>query len=82
MKGPPQRHWRSYGNDVLPSSIEALDQPYNGYQQAVGYHYRPEPDGPRTPISHMRVIDGGRIGFGYVAKYNAHLSSSPKRSGC
>ena len=35
--------------------IEALDKPYGGYQQAVGYHYRSEPEGPRTPISHMRV---------------------------
>ena len=37
------------------SRIEALERPYDGFQQAVGYHYRPEPDGPRTPITHMRV---------------------------
>ena len=35
--------------------IEALDRPYDGFQQAVGYHYRPVPAGPRTPIAHMRV---------------------------
>jgi DMSO/TMAO reductase YedYZ molybdopterin-dependent catalytic subunit len=35
--------------------IEALDCAYDGFQQVVGYHYRTEPDGPRTPIMHMRV---------------------------
>jgi DMSO/TMAO reductase YedYZ molybdopterin-dependent catalytic subunit len=35
--------------------IEALAHPYDGYQQVVGYHYRSVPDGPRTPVTHMRV---------------------------
>ena len=35
--------------------IEALARPFDGYQQVAGYHYRSEPDGPRTPITHMRV---------------------------
>jgi hypothetical protein len=24
---PPQRHWRSYGTEALPSGVEALDEP-------------------------------------------------------
>jgi hypothetical protein len=24
---PPQRHWRSYGTDPLPTPADALDQP-------------------------------------------------------
>jgi DMSO/TMAO reductase YedYZ molybdopterin-dependent catalytic subunit len=35
--------------------IEALAAPYEGFQQAVGYHYRTQPDGPRTPVTHVRV---------------------------
>ncbi|MBX9589921.1 MAG: sulfite oxidase [Hyphomonadaceae bacterium] len=35
--------------------IEALAQPYDGFQQAVVYQYRSEPGGPRTPVTHMRV---------------------------
>ena len=25
---PPSRHWRSYGDDPLPSDTEALDEPF------------------------------------------------------
>ena len=28
---PPQRHWRSYGDDPLPSSVEALDEPFAAF---------------------------------------------------
>jgi hypothetical protein len=28
---PPKRHWRSYGNDPLPSGIEALDEPFAAF---------------------------------------------------
>ena len=35
--------------------IEALRQPYQGFQQVVGYHYRAQPDLPGTPVTHMRV---------------------------
>ncbi|NJO23223.1 MAG: sulfite oxidase [Sphingomonadales bacterium] len=35
--------------------IEALAKPYDGFQQVVAYQYRSQPDGPRTPITHMRV---------------------------
>ncbi len=28
---PPQRHWRSYGTDPLPSGTEALDEPFAAF---------------------------------------------------
>jgi hypothetical protein len=28
---PPKRHWRSYGNDPLPTGAEALDEPLNAF---------------------------------------------------
>jgi hypothetical protein len=27
----PKRHWRSYGNDPLPTGAEALDEPLNAF---------------------------------------------------
>ena len=30
-RAPPQRHWRSYGNDPLPSGIEARDEPFAAF---------------------------------------------------
>ena len=27
----PKRHWRSYGNDPLPSGAEALDEPFAAF---------------------------------------------------
>ena len=27
-KTPPRRHWRSYGNETLPTGAEALDEPF------------------------------------------------------
>jgi len=47
--------WYGMASVKWLTRIEALAQPYDGYQQAVGYHYRSEPDGPRTPITHIRV---------------------------
>jgi DMSO/TMAO reductase YedYZ molybdopterin-dependent catalytic subunit len=35
--------------------IEALDRPYDGFQQAVGYHYRKSTNDPGIPITHARV---------------------------
>src|SRR5581483_9129432 len=35
--------------------IEALDAPYRGHQQVGSYLYRSVPDGPATPVTHMRV---------------------------
>ena len=47
--------WYGMASVKWLARIEALAKPYDGFQQAVGYHYRSEPDGPRTPITHMRV---------------------------
>ena len=30
-RAAPQRHWRSYGNDPLPSGIEARDEPFAAF---------------------------------------------------
>ena len=27
----PRRHWRSYGDDKLPTGAEALDEPFNAF---------------------------------------------------
>jgi DMSO/TMAO reductase YedYZ molybdopterin-dependent catalytic subunit len=35
--------------------IEALDRPYDGLQQAVGYHYRKYKGDPGVPITHAKV---------------------------
>jgi hypothetical protein len=28
---PPQRHWRSYGDEPLPTGAEALDEPFQAF---------------------------------------------------
>ena len=30
-RAPPRRHWRSYGNDPLPTGAEALDEPFAAF---------------------------------------------------
>ena len=47
--------WYGMASVKWLTRIEALPQPFEGYQQVAAYHYRSEPDGPRTPITHMRV---------------------------
>src|SRR6476620_1510833 len=47
--------WYGMASVKWLARIEALTQPFDGYQQVAGYHYRSQPDGPRTPITHMRV---------------------------
>jgi DMSO/TMAO reductase YedYZ molybdopterin-dependent catalytic subunit len=47
--------WYGMASVKWLARIEALKGRYDGYQQAVGYHYRPVPDGPRTPVTQMRV---------------------------
>jgi DMSO/TMAO reductase YedYZ molybdopterin-dependent catalytic subunit len=47
--------WYGMASVKWLTRIEALARPYDGFQQVAGYHYRSEPDGPRTPITHMRV---------------------------
>ena len=31
MRAPPTRHWRSYGDDKLPTGAEALDEPFSAF---------------------------------------------------
>ena len=31
FRAPPERHWRSYGTDPLPTPAEALDQPFSAF---------------------------------------------------
>lgn len=31
MKAPPARHWRTYGDDKLPTGAEALDEPFSAF---------------------------------------------------
>jgi DMSO/TMAO reductase YedYZ molybdopterin-dependent catalytic subunit len=47
--------WYGMGNVKWLARIEALAQPYQGFQQAVGYHYRAAPGLPGTPVTQMRV---------------------------
>lgn len=35
--------------------IEVLDRPFDGFQQALGYHYRRNEDDPGVPVTHMKV---------------------------
>ena len=34
-RAPPQRHWRSYGNDPLPTGAEALLEPFAAFPGAA-----------------------------------------------
>ena len=36
------------------AGIEAVDRPFNGYQQAVAYRFRSGPEDPGTPVQRMR----------------------------
>jgi hypothetical protein len=31
MKAPPARHWRTYGNDKLPTGAQALDEVFSAF---------------------------------------------------
>jgi hypothetical protein len=31
MRAPPARHWRSYGDDPLPTAAEAIDEPFSAF---------------------------------------------------
>ena len=35
--------------------IEAVAEPFQGYQQATAYHYRADADDPGIPVSRIRV---------------------------
>ena len=52
MKGfrqPPRRHWRSYGNDPLPTPAEAMAEPFSAFPS---WFMRNE--GPLPPGGHRR----------------------------
>ena len=47
--------WYGMASVKWLSHIEALERPYEGFQQVRSYLYRAVPDGPATPVTHMRV---------------------------
>jgi DMSO/TMAO reductase YedYZ molybdopterin-dependent catalytic subunit len=47
--------WYGMASVKWLNRIEALAQPYDGFQQISSYMYRAVPGGPTTPVSHMRV---------------------------
>ena len=47
--------WYGMASVKWLNRIEALAEPYSGFQQVSSYMYRPHPDGPSTPVTHMRV---------------------------
>jgi len=47
--------WYGMASVKWLNRIEALDQPYDGFQQVNTYNYRAVPDGPTTPVTHIRV---------------------------
>ena len=45
----PQRHWRSYGTDPLPTGAEALDEPFRRVPVVVhAHHLRSVRQGPHA----------------------------------
>jgi DMSO/TMAO reductase YedYZ molybdopterin-dependent catalytic subunit len=47
--------WYGMASVKWLNRIEALAEPYEGFQQVRTYMYRPVPDGPTTPVTHIRV---------------------------
>jgi len=47
--------WYGMASVKWLNRIEALAKPYDGFQQIGSYMYRPVPNGPATPVTHMRV---------------------------
>jgi DMSO/TMAO reductase YedYZ molybdopterin-dependent catalytic subunit len=47
--------WYGMASVKWLARIEALDRPYEGFQQVRTYMYRSVPDGPATPVTLMRV---------------------------
>jgi DMSO/TMAO reductase YedYZ molybdopterin-dependent catalytic subunit len=47
--------WYGMASVKWLTRIEARAQPYDGFQQVSTYMYRPVPEGPTTPVTHMRV---------------------------
>jgi DMSO/TMAO reductase YedYZ molybdopterin-dependent catalytic subunit len=47
--------WYGMASVKWLAHIEALDRPYDGFQQVRTYQFRSVPDGPATPVTHIRV---------------------------
>jgi len=47
--------WFGMASVKWVTRIEALDRPFDGFQQAVGYHYRKAKGDPGVPITHAKV---------------------------
>jgi DMSO/TMAO reductase YedYZ molybdopterin-dependent catalytic subunit len=47
--------WYGMASVKWLTAIEALDRPFDGYQQVVGYHYRKARGEPGLPVTTMRV---------------------------
>ena len=47
--------WYGMASVKWLNRIEALSEPYRGFQQVNSYMYRAVPNGPTTPVTHMRV---------------------------
>jgi DMSO/TMAO reductase YedYZ molybdopterin-dependent catalytic subunit len=47
--------WYGMASVKWLARIEARAEPYDGFQQIRTYLYRPVPEGPTTPVTHMRV---------------------------
>jgi len=69
--------WYGMASVKWLTRIEALTIPFDGYQQVAGYHYRSEPDGPRTPITHM----AGEVAAGAARHTRLVYAPSPGRRG-
>jgi hypothetical protein len=49
FRAPPERHWRSYGTDPLPTATEALQQPMRAFPS---WFLRIECDRCGKPVMH------------------------------
>lgn len=47
--------WYGMASVKWLNRIEALAEPYDGFQQVSTYMYRPVPGGPAAPVTHVRV---------------------------
>jgi hypothetical protein len=52
FRPPPERHWRSYGNDPLPTPLEAMQQPMRAFPS---WFLRIECDRCGKPVMHNEV---------------------------
>jgi hypothetical protein len=73
------RHWRSYGNDPLPTGQEALDEPFRAFPRPL----RQDPDAQRGAHAAARPADSAtsspRCATTAVAAGRAGWSCSPDR---